>query len=187
MSYFKKNRGNVRNRQQAQGARKAQAQKGAVNSHSNEGAENQAAAKTSRKRRVDPMLALCVLIMSMFKRLPVDLQKTETKVSCINAVLAKHREKCGDSARFYSWLLARAEEIRRTYDFKPVCESKGLTSEDEQQAVAEHLVLEGKATCTNIRLNGLATYDGDIRMFRNRLVPKCYHYEAEKAKEGEDA
>ena len=159
-------------------------QMNAVSTHSTEGSENLATAKTGRKRHIDQMLALCVLIMSMFKRLPADLQTTETKVSCINAVLAKHREKCGDSARFFSWLLARAEEIKRTYDYKSVCESKGLTTEAEQQAVAEHLVLEGKATCTSIRLNGLATYDGDIRMFRHRLVPAQYHFEADQAKEG---
>ena len=176
-----KNSGKVRNGQKAKFKFN---QMNAVSTHSTEGSENLATAKTGRKRHIDQMQKLGTLSTRMFRRLPADLQNTETKVSCINAVLAKHREILGDSARFYSWLLARAEEVKRTFDFKPVCESKGLSSENEQQAVAEHLVLEGKALCNSIRLNGLATYDGNIRMFRKRLVPEQYHYEAEQAKDG---
>lgn len=167
-------------------ARKASAsqkvQKGAVNTHSNEGAEDQAAKK--KQRDTDRMQLENAQILRKFKTLPADLQTTESKVSCINSVLASHKDKCGDPARYYGWLLNRAAEVKRTFDFKKVCESKGLTSDDEQQAVAEHLVLEGKAVCNRIRLNGLATYDGNIAMFRKKLVPQMYHYEAEQAKEG---
>ena len=163
-------------------------QRVAVNSHSNEGEAQPVAAEqpTRRSRRnTDLMQQLNSSVMRKFKNLPADLQNTATKVSCINTVLAAHKEKCGDPARYYSWLLSRAAEIKRTFDFAEVCEKAGLKA-DEHQAVSEHLVLEGKSICNQIRLNGLATYDGNIRMFRERLVPVEYRYDTPtaEAKEG---
>ena len=150
--------GNVRNRQQAQGAREAQAQKGAVNSHGIEGGENLVVAKTSRKRNIDPMQAICRLSRAMFDRLPRVLQTLETKQSCISTVVDRHNDKVGDLGDFYGWLLKRAAEILRTYDFKPVCEAAGLKTDEEQQAVSEHLVLEPKSIINKIRMEGLVTY-----------------------------
>lgn len=191
---FKNNsRGNSR-RQQAQGARKANyqtRQRVAVNSHSNEGANNTAAEQPTRRsrRNIDDNQMVCKLVRNMFDRLPRELQKLETKQSCIAAVVDRHNERVGDIGDFYGWLLKRAEEIHRTYDFKSVCETKGLSSDEEQQAVSEHLVLEPKSVINKIRMEGLATFQGNIKMFRERLVPVEYRYEkpAAEAKEGGDA
>lgn len=128
-----------------------------------------------RKRVVDPMALLDSLVLRKFKALPSDLQNTGTKVACINAVLASHKEKCGDPARFYGWILGQAALVKRTFDFMTVCEQKGLKG--FEQNVAEHLVIEGKAVCNNIRMNGLASYEGNIGMFRDKLVPDAYRFE----------
>ena len=131
--------------------------------------------KTSRKRKVDPMVQLNSQIIKKFRSLPSDLQNTSTKVSCINSVLASNKEKCGDPSQFYGWILNQAELVMRTFDFKDVCKNKDL--EGHEQAVAEHLVLEGKAECNNIRMNGLATYQGNIKRFREKLVPDQYRFD----------
>lgn len=186
---FKNNyRGSRRNGQKAQGARKANyqtRQRVAVNSHSNEGEAQQVAAAPATSRRqhnVDYLQTIAKLVRNMFDRLPRVLQNLETKQSCIAAVVDRNNDKVGDLGDFYGWLLKRAEEIRRTFDFKNVCVSNGLSSDEEQQAVAEHLVLEPKSVINKIRMEGLVTYQGNIKMFRERLVPVEYRYEAKAAK-----
>lgn len=179
---------NSGNRRNGQKANYQTRQRVAVNSHSNEGANQQVAAApaTSRRHRnVDFFQTIAKLVRNMFDRLPRALQKLETKQSCIAAVVDRHNDKVGDLGDFYGWLLKRAEEIHRTYDFKSVCETKGLSSDEEQQAVSEHLVLEPKSVINKIRMEGLATYQGNIKMFRERLVPVEYRYEkpAAEAKE----
>ena len=154
----------------------------AASANSVNGAATQAASAevktSSRRRKNDPMQAINTMVLRKFKNLPSDMQTCETKRSCINAVLASHKEKCGDAARYYGWILYQASLVKRTFDFKSGCEQKGLTSEEEQQAVAEHLVIDGKAVCNNIRLNGLASFTGNIRMYRERLVPVEYRFDA---------
>lgn len=185
MAHFNK-RGDRRNGHKANYQSR---QRGTVNAHSVESAniQQQATATTTTKHRrnIDDNQTVCRLMRSMFDRLPRELQKLETKQSCIAAVVDRHNDKVGDLGDFYGWLLKRAEEIRRTYDFKDVCESKGLSSDEEQQAVSEHLVLEPKAVINKIRMEGLVTYQGNIKMFRDRLVPEAYRYD-KNVKEGGD-
>lgn len=189
------NRGNRRNGQKAQGARKANyqtRQQGADNSLSrNQGANQQVAAApatSSRHHIVDFFQTIAKLVRNMFDRLPRVLQNLETKQACISAAVARHYEKVGDLGDFYGWLMKRAEEIRHAWDFKSVCEANGLNSDEEQQAVSEHLVLEPKSVINKIRMEGLATFQGNIKMYRERLVPVEYRYEkpAAEAKEGGD-
>lgn len=170
------NRGNHRNGQKANYQSR---QRVAVNSNSNEGANNTAAEQPTRKsrRNTDDNQMVCKLARNMFDRLPRELQKLETKQSCIAAVVDRHNERVGDLGDFYGWLLKRAEEIRRTYDFKKVCEASGLMTDEEQQAASEHLVLEPKSVINKIRMEGLVTYQGNLGMFRERLVPEEYRYD----------
>lgn len=183
--YYYNSRGNNRN------GRKANSQsrrRDAVHAHSNESVYTQQAtapATSRRRRNIDDNQTVCKLVRNMFDRLPRPLQNLETKQSCISAVVDRHNDKVGDLGDFYGWLLKRAEEIRRTYDFKPVCEANGLASKEEQRAVSEHLVLEPKAVINKIRMEGLVTYQGNIKMFRDRLVPVEYRYDkpAAEAKE----
>ena len=166
-------------------------QRGTAHTHSNEGASNQQTTAqieqktTQRRRNIDDNQTICRLVRSMFDRLPRELQNLQTKQSCIAAVVDRHNDKVGDLGDFYGWLLKRAEEIRRTFDFKNVCEANGLSTDKEQQAVSEHLVLEPKSVINKIRMEGLATYQGNIKMFRDRLVPVEYRYDkkAVEAKE----
>lgn len=165
----------------------AENKNGAASTNGNESAKQfnqQPEAKPHRKRIVDPMALLDSLVLRKFKTLPSDLQNTETKVACINAVLASHKEKCGDPARFYGWILGQAALVKRTFDFMTVCEQKGLKG--FEQNVAEHLVIEGKAVCNNIRMNGLASYEGNLGMFRDKLVPDAYRFEQPTAESGNE-
>ena len=173
-------------------SRKAKAsamnQNGAASNNGNESmkqfGQQQPETAPRRKRVVDPMALLDSLVLRKFKTLPSDLQNTETKVACINAVLASHKEKCGDPARFYGWILGQAALVKRTFDFMTVCEQKGLKG--FEQNVAEHLVIEGKAVCNNIRMNGLASYEGNLGMFRDKLVPDAYRFEQPMAESGNE-
>lgn len=175
------NRGNHRNGQKANYQTR---QRVAVHSHRNEGEAQQiaATAPVNRRRNVDDNQTICKLSRNMFDRLPRALQNLETKRSCITATVDRHNDKVGDLGDFYGWLLKRAEEIRRTYDFKKVCEASGLMTDEEQQAASEHLVLEPKSVINKIRMEGLVTYQGNLGMFRERLVPVEYRYEAKAAK-----
>ena len=143
-----------------------------VNQNNQQNADDK---KSTRKRNVDPMVQLNSQILKKFYSLPSDVQCTPTKVSCINSVLARNKDKCGDPARYYGWVLEQAGFVKRTFDFMDVCKKNGL--EGCEQAVAEHLVLEGKSVCNNIRMNGLATYSGNLKMFREKLVPDHYRFE----------
>lgn len=175
------NRGNHRNGQKANYQTR---QRVAVHSHSNEGEAQQIAAPAPSRRHhiVDFFQTIAKLARNMFDRLPRALQNLETKRSCITATVDRHNDKIGDLGDFYGWLLKRAEEIRRTYDFKKVCEASGLMTDEEQQAASEHLVLEPKSVTNKIRMEGLVTYQGNLGMFRERLVPVEYRYEAKAAK-----
>ena len=138
---------------------------------------------SSPKRKTDPKQILAKQIRELFDLLPPDLQKTETKQSCIYTIIDRNNGKCGDRGDFFGWLMKRAWEIRRTWDFKSECEKAGLSTEEEQIAVSEHLALEPKAIITKIRLDGLITYDGNIKMFRDRLIPEEYRYDKKPEKE----
>ena len=52
-------------------------------------------------------------------------------------------------------------KLTRVWDFAETCEAAGLNP----LTVAQHLILEGKAVCNAIRLEGLAAYGSNIRMF----------------------
>lgn len=152
--------------------RKQKAQMGAESTHSNEGGNIQNQNKGEQSRRtykVDPNQSATTAAMRKFRSLPLDYQNTDTKWSCVMSVLGTRHL---DIARFAIWVLDMAEKLQLVYDFKEVCKQYHR----EPQAVAENLVLEGKAICNIIRLNGLASYNGNIRLFEKRLIPDEYRF-----------
>ena len=66
-----------------------------------------------------------------------------------------------DPTRYWIWMIDETRKLTRVWDFKETCEEAGL----DPQTVAQHLVLEGKMVCNAIRMDGLAAYGSNIRMF----------------------
>ena len=157
--------------------RRQKAQQGAEDTHSNEGDNNNIKTngsksnsdKPKRVYKVDPNFSAARASMVKFRALPLNLQTTENKWACVLSVLgARHL----DIGRFSVWVLDNAQLLLHTYDFETVCKNY----QREPQAVAENLVLEGKKVCNDIRLNGLASYNGNIRLFEKRLIPDQYRF-----------
>lgn len=122
--------------------------------------------KPKRVYKIENEQRLTTMINRKFQNLPAGLQNTENKKMCVDMVLASHPQLCPDPLRFWLWLNDRAKEmVDRTWDFQATCNRLGVDAE----AVAQHLILEGKRTCNSIRLNGLASYGGNIRMFGTKI------------------
>ena len=155
-----------------QSLRKQKAQKGAEFTHSNEGSNTPNQKKSEQGKRtykVDPNQSASTAAMRKFRSLPLDYQNTETKWACVMSVLGTRHL---DIARFAVWVLDMAQKLQLVHDFMKIC----AQYQREPQAVAENLVLEGKAICNIIRLNGLASYNGNIRLFEKRLIPDEYRF-----------
>ena len=100
-----------------------------------------------------------------FMNLPAAFQNSAGKEACIKEALASHKELIPDPTRYWIWLIDETNKLTRGWDFKETCESADL----DPVTVAQHLILEGKAVCNAIRLEGLAAYGSNIRMFVNPL------------------
>lgn len=158
--------------------RNLKAQQGAEDTHSNEGGNNNSKSngsksnsdKPKRVYKVDPNFSAARASMVKFRALPLNLQTTENKWACVLSVLGTRHIDIG---RFSIWILDNAQLLLHTYDFEEVC----AECKRDPQAVAENLVLEGKSVCNSIRLNGLASYSGNIRLFEKRLIPKEYRFD----------
>lgn len=122
---------------------------------------------SKRKYSVDPNQTASAAGMRKFASLPAELQDTKTKLACILCVLVARKMDVG---RYWSWVFEQTKLLRRTYDFDATCTAQGK----DPQYVAEHLVMEGKKACNNIRLNGLNAYDGNIKLFGEPLIPEEY-------------
>ena len=163
---------NFNNRPRDEKATK-KAQKGAVNLHSDEGANKNAQSqpqtqdetpeeKIVRKAyEIAPEWRISIIAKRRFMNLPSAFQTSEGKEACIREALAAHKELIPDSTRYWIWIVDETEKLTRVWDFKDTCEKAGVNPKN----VAQHLILEGKSVCNAIRLEGLAAYGSNIRMF----------------------
>ena len=123
---------------------------------------------TSRRRRnTNPFQLATTAAARKFTNLPADLQNSATKATCLDSVLKARRMDVG---QYWAWMFQQAKLLLRTFDFEEVCTNLHL----EPEYVAEHLVFSGKAACTNVRLNGLASHKGDITLYIDGLIPAAY-------------
>ena len=137
-----------------------------------------------KPRKLAPEWQLATMIKRKFQKLPAPLQNTDNKRVCIEDVLAGHPRHCPDPMRFKVWLAGEANMLAdRTWDFQKTCAEAKI---NDIQAVAQHLVLEGKRVCNDIRINGLAAYGGNIKMFSERLVNIDDLIRPEKKEEGHE-
>ena len=100
-----------------------------------------------------------------FMNLPTAFQSSVGKEACIKEALSGHKELIPDPTRYWIWLIDETNKLTRVWDFTDTCDKAGLNP----QTVAQHLILEGKSVCNAIRLEGLAAYGSNIRMFVDPL------------------
>ena len=165
---FKNNsRGNRRNGQKAQGARKANyqtRQRVAVNSHSNEGAMQVVVVATTRPNRNTRYLAfyrICATGMKIFRRV-ADAKKTpSSKRESLNLAITLS-SYYPDAIRFWLDLEDQAKLLLDSKRFERECKDWNLKPEN----VAQHLVVEGKATVNRVLKLGLVEgYGENAKLF----------------------
>ncbi len=199
MNNFKSNRGYRRNGQQAQGAAQAtkNAQQSAVNASKEVNVNNVTEANDEQKlmKKAYELASewkISVIAKRKFLNLPSILQNGAGKEACVKEALASHKELIPDPTRYWIWLVDETRKLTRVWDFVETCEEAGV----DPVTVAQHLILEGKMVCNAVRMEGLAAYGSNIRMF----VEPLFHDEfklfgdnlnaakpAAEAKEGGDA
>lgn len=157
------------------------AMKKAFNTNPN---ENEKMEDKKKPRKLAPEWLLATMIKRKFQKLPAPLQNTNNKRVCMEDVLAGHPKHCPDPMRFRVWLAEEAHMLAdRAWDFKDTCQAAKI---QDAEAVAQHLVLEGKRVCNDILINGLAAYGGNIRMFTEKLVDIDELIKPEEKEEGHE-
>ena len=164
----------------AKTASRAQIQS-AVYAHSNEGANQTAPGNSQqaaqeieitpeekivrRAYEIAPEWKISIIAKRKFMGLPSAFQNSVGKEACIKEALASHKELIPDPTRYWIWLIDETKKLTRVWDFEETCEALGL----KPLTVAQHLILEGKQVCNAIRLEGLAAYGSNVRMFVDSL------------------
>ena len=159
------NRGNRRHGQKAQGAEKATAQKGNIEKSNNASAvlpEENAEQKLMKKAyELAPEWKISIIAKRKFMALPKAFQNGAGKEACVKEALNGHKDLIPDQTRYWIWLIDETRKLTRVWDFKDTCAEAGVNP----LTVAQHLILEGKMVCNAIRMEGLAAYGSNIRMF----------------------
>lgn len=118
-----------------------------------------------RAYEIAPEWKISNIAKRKFMSLPTTFQSSAGKEACIKEALSGHKELIPDPTRYWIWLIDETNKLTRVWDFDDTCKTAGL----DARTVAQHLILEGKAVCNAIRLEGLAAYGSNIRMFVDPL------------------
>lgn len=110
---------------------------------------------------LQPEWKISLIAKRRFMNLPSYFQNGAGKEACVKEALAMRKDLIPDPTRYWIWMIDETRKLTRVWDFKETCEEAGL----DPQTVAQHLVLEGKMVCNAIRMDGLAAYGSNIRMF----------------------
>lgn len=150
------------------------AQKSAEYTHSNEGGNYNAGERNQQENLTEaeepivkrayelaPEWRISVIARRKFMALPSAFQNGAGKEACVKEALAAHKELIPDPTRYWIWLVDETAKLIRVWDFEEVCEKAGRNP----LTVAQHLILEGKAVCNAVRMEGLEAYGSKIRMF----------------------
>ncbi len=114
---------------------------------------------------IAPEWKISTIAKRRFMNLPSAFQNSVGKEACIKEALASHKDLIPDPTRYWIWLVDETNKLTRVWDFAETCEAAGLNP----LTVAQHLILEGKAVCNAIRMEGLVAYGSNIRMFVDPL------------------
>lgn len=118
-----------------------------------------------RAYEIAPEWKISNIAKRRFMNLPSAFQNSAGKEACIKEALASHKELIPDPTRYWIWLIDETNKLTRVWDFDDTCKTAGL----DARTVAQHLIFEGKSVCNAIRLEGLAAYGSNIRMFVDPL------------------
>lgn len=122
--------------------------------------------KRSSRRHVNPLFIVTRKFWSIFKAYDEDLQNTKTKKETLDLAIRLCSKYYPDTFRFWQDLLDEANILLDSNRFNKYCND---VLKLDPQAVAEHLVVEGKATMNKVLKDGLENYGEKARMFSERL------------------
>lgn len=121
--------------------------------------------KLSSRRHVNPLYVVLTRFRKVFASYDENEQNTETKRLALNIAVGMSRDHYPDRFRFWQDLRDQANLVLDSKRFERECNEWGL----DPQAVAEHLVVEGKSTLNFVLKNGLKAYGEKARMFKDPL------------------
>ena len=121
--------------------------------------------KNTRSKKVNPLYVVIRKFWSLFKAYDEGMQNTNTKREMLNLAIRLCPKYYSDSFRWWQDLLDEANIALDSGRFNRDCRALGLNP----QAVAEHLVVEGKATLNKVLKYGIQVYGEKVRMFTDRL------------------
>jgi hypothetical protein len=121
--------------------------------------------KKTRSKKVNPLYVVIRKFWSLFKAYDEGMQNTNTKREMLNLAIRLCPKYYSDTFRWWQDLLDEANIALDSVRFNRDCQALGLNP----QAVAEHLVVEGKATLNMVLKYGIQVYGEKVRMFTDRL------------------
>lgn len=116
-------------------------------------------------RKQNPLYFVVRKFKIIFGSYDLQLQNTENKRLALNLAVGLSRNFYPDQFRFWQDLRDEANILLDSKRFCSSCEAWGLNP----QAVAEHLVVEGKSTLNMVLKHGLQAYGEKARMFKDPL------------------
>ena len=137
---------------------------------------------STRKRRINPFYAVISLFKKIFGSFDGRDQDTANKRAALNLALGLRKKYYPDKLRFWQDLLDESNVILDSVRFNEACKKLGLSP----QAVAEHLVCEGKAVWTKVLKDGLESYGQKVYMFKERLYDDKYKLYAKSDSKDEE-
>ena len=120
----------------------------------------------SRRRKVNPLYIVIRKFWTLYGALDESMQNLETKRATLNLAVRLCPKYYSDAFRFWQDLLDEANVLKDSIRFNNYCKDN---LKYDPQAVAEHLVVEGKATVNKVLKEGPESYGEKIRMFKDRL------------------
>lgn len=120
----------------------------------------------SSRRHVNPLYIVTRRFWSLFGAFDEEMQTTKTKRATLNMAIRLSSKYYPDTFRFWQDLLDEANILLDSNRFNKYCND---VLKLDPQAVAEHLVVEGKATVNRVLREGLENYGEKARMFSERL------------------
>lgn len=121
--------------------------------------------KKSSRRHVNSLYVVIRKFWNLFRAYDEGMQNTNTKREMLNLAIRLCPKYYSDTFRWWQDLLSEANILLDSIRFNNDCNALGL----KPQAVAEHLVVEGKATVNMVLKYGLRVYGEKVRMFKDRL------------------
>jgi len=120
----------------------------------------------SSRRHVNPLHIVTRKFWTIFSAYDESMQNTKTKRETLNLAVRLCPKYYSDTFRFWQDLLDEANILLDSNRFNKYCND---VLKLDPQAVAEHLVVEGKATVNKVLKEGLENYGEKARMFSERL------------------